>query len=316
MNKNSKIYIAGHAGMVGGAIARRLQQEGYRDIIAMPHRALDLCNQKATNDFFKENKPEYVFLAAARVGGILANDTYRAEFIYDNLMIEANVIHAAYQSGVKKLLALGSSCIYRRDSSRPLVEEDLLLGRLEPTNEPYAVAKIAGIKMCEAYRDQYGCNFISCMPCNIYGQGDNYGTNNTHVLPSLLRRFHEAKEKRARQVVVWGSGEPFREFIYSDDMADACVFLMQNYNERLFLNVGTGTDITIRELANKIRNVVGYVGEIVFDTSMPDGTMRKLLDSSRINNLGWHHKTDLDEGIKLAYKFFKQELNGNDRESN
>jgi GDP-L-fucose synthase len=308
MNKDSLCYIAGHRGMVGSAIVRRLQEEGYENIITRTHDELDLTQQNAVDRFFKWHKPDYVFLAAARVGGILANDTYRAEFIYDNLMIEANVIHASYVNGVKKLLALGSSCIYPRESKRPLIEEDLMSAPLEPTNEPYAIAKIAGIKLCEAYRDQYGCNFVSAMPCNIYGQGDNYGTNNTHVLPSLLRRFHEAKENNLPEVKVWGSGQPFREFIYSDDMADACVFLMKNYDHRLFLNVGTGTDIAISELAEKIKSVVGYEGKIVYDSDKPDGTMRKLLDSSRLNAMGWRHKTNLDEGLELAYKFFKQEL--------
>lgn len=308
MNKTDKIYVAGHNGMVGSAIVRRLKQEGYENIVVRPHIALDLTDQTGVNNFFVWERPEYVFLAAARVGGILANDTYRAEFIYDNLMIEANVIHAAYMNNVKKLLALGSSCIYPRESIRPLVEEDLMSAPLEPTNEPYAIAKIAGIKLCEAYRDQYGCNFISAMPCNIYGRGDNYGTSNTHVLPSLLRRFHEAKENGHDNVVVWGSGEPYREFIYSDDMADACVFLMQNYNERLFLNVGTGTDITIKELAEKIKSVVGYEGKIVFDRSKPDGTQRKVLDITRLHDMGWRHKISLDEGIELAYKYFKEEL--------
>lgn len=308
MNKNSKIYVAGHKGMVGSAIVRRLQQEGYENIIGRTHGELNLQNQLQTNFFFGEEKPEYVFLAAARVGGILANDTYRAEFIYDNMMIEANVIHAAYLNGVKKLLALGSSCIYPRNSTKPLVEEDLMSAPLEPTNEPYAIAKIAGIKLCEAYRDQYGFNAISIMPCNIYGQGDNYGTTNTHVLPSLLRRFHEAKEKGFPEVSVWGSGRPYREFIYSDDMADACVFLMQNYDERLFLNVGTGIDLTIKGLADKIKAVVGYEGKIVFDKTKPDGTMRKVLDITRLHDMGWRHKINLDEGIKLAYKYFKEEL--------
>lgn len=294
--------------MVGSAIERDLQAKGFTNIIGRIHSQLDLRNQKDVNDFFAEKKPEYVFLAAARVGGILANDTYRAEFIYDNLMIEANVIHAAYKNGVKKLLALGSSCIYPRESIRPLVEEDLMSAPLEPTNEPYAIAKIAGIKLCEAYRDQYGCNFISAMPCNIYGQGDNYGTNNTHVLPSLLRRFHEAKENNLPEVKVWGSGEPWREFIYSDDVADACIFMMQRYDHRLFLNVGTGVDIKIKDLAEKIKEVVDYEGKIEFDTNMPNGTMRKVLDISRLHAMGWRHKTSLDEGLQLAYKFFKQEI--------
>lgn len=308
MNKNDKIFVAGHKGMVGSAIVRRLKQEGYKNIVGRTHAELDLRDQRSTNSYFENIKPDYVFLAAAKVGGIMANDTYRAEFIYDNMMIEANVIHSAYISGVKKLLALGSSCIYPRESHKPLVEEDLMSAPLEPTNEPYAIAKIAGIKLCEAYRDQYGCNFISCMPCNIYGRGDNYGTSNTHVLPSLLRRFHEAKENKLPEVTVWGSGEPYREFIYSDDMADACVFLMQNYNGRLFLNVGTGTDITIKELSEKIKTVVGYEGKIVFDRSRPDGTQRKVLDITRLHDMGWRHKTPLDEGLELAYHYFKQQL--------
>lgn len=308
MNKNALCYIAGHRGMVGSAIVRRLRQEGFNNLVMRSHDELDLTNQFWVNAFFQEHKPEYVFLAAARVGGILANDTYRAEFIYDNMMIEANVIHAAYQNGVKKLLALGSSCIYPRESTKPLVEEDLMTRPLEPTNEPYAIAKIAGIKLCEAYRDQYGCNFISVMPPNLYGEGDNYGTNNTHVLPSLLRRFHEAKENNLDHVVVWGTGEPYREFMYCDDMADACIFMMKNYNERLFLNVGTGVDIQIKELAEKIKSVVGFDGEIVYDTTKPNGTMRKVLDISRLHAMGWQHKISLDEGLWLAYEFFKQQV--------
>ena len=311
MEKQEKKVIFGATGMVGSAIVRKLKSDGHSNLLTPKHKELDLTNQLEVNLFFQEYKPQYVFLAAARVGDILANDTYRAEFIYDNMMIEANVIHASHVYGVKKLLALGSSCIYPRESKRPLVEEDLMSAPLEPTNEPYAIAKIAGIKLCEAYRDQYGCNFISAMPCNIYGQGDNYGTNNTHVLPSLLRRFHEAKENNLPEVKVWGSGKPYREFIYSDDMADACIFMMKYYNHRLFLNVGTGTDITILELAERIKAVVGYEGKIVFDSDKPDGTMRKLLDSSRLNAMGWRHKISLDEGLPLAYKFFKQELNGN-----
>lgn len=308
MNKDSKIFVAGHRGMVGSAIVRRLRQEGYENIVVKTHAELDLRVQADVDRFFDAQLPDYVFLAAARVGGILANDTFRAEFIYDNLMIEANVINAAYEKRVKKLLALGSSCIYPRESTRPLIEEDLMSAPLEPTNEPYAIAKIAGIKLCEAYRDQYGCNFISIMPPNLYGQGDNYGVNNTHVLPSLMRRFHEAKEAGASEAIVWGTGEPYREFMYCDDMADACIFMMKNYDERLFLNVGTGIDIQIKELAEKIKAVVGFEGEIVFDKSKPDGTQRKLLDSSRLKNLGWQHKVDLDEGLWLAYEFFKQEL--------
>ncbi len=308
MNKKDSIVIFGSRGMVGSAITRRLQVEGYSNLLTPTHKELDLTFQIDVNRFFSTHKPDYVFIAAAKVGGILANDTYRAEFIYDNLMIEANVIHAAYVHGVKKLLALGSSCIYPRESTRPLIEEDLMSAPLEPTNEPYAIAKIAGIKLCEAYRDQYGCNFISLMPPNLYGEGDNYGTTNTHVLPSLMRRFHEAKINGEKTVEVWGSGEPRREFMYSDDMAHACVFVMNNYDGRLFLNVGTGIDITIKELAEKIKSVVGYEGEIVFDTTKPNGTMKKVLDITRLHNLGWHHETSLDDGLIMAYYFFKQEL--------
>lgn len=308
MKKDSVCFVAGHKGMVGGAIVRNLENNGYENIIGATHAELDLRNQRLVNDYFAKECPDYVFLAAARVGGILANDTYRAEFIYDNLMIEANVIHAAYEYGVKKLLFLGSSCIYPRESQRPLVEEDLMSAPLEPTNEPYAIAKIAGIKLCEAYHDQYGCNMISVMPCNVYGRGDNYGKTNTHVLPSLLQRFHDAKTNNYPEVKVWGTGFPYREFMYSDDLADACVFLMNNYDGRLFINAGTGKDITIKELAYMIKKVVGYEGEINFDTSKPDGTLRKLMDISRLHNMGWEHKTSLDEGLKLAYHFFKQEL--------
>lgn len=308
MNKYAKKFVCGHRGMVGSAIVRKLNNDGHINMIGVPHEQLDLQNQKAVNDYFEKEKPEYVFLAAARVGGILANDTYRAEFIYNNLMIEANVIHASYLYGVKKLLFLGSSCIYPREFRRPLKEEDLMTAPLELTNEPYAIAKIAGLKLCEAYRDQYGCNFISIQPPNLYGQGDNYGTNNTHVLPSLMRRFHEAKLNKLPSVTVWGTGNPYREFMYSDDLADACVFLMENYNERQFVNAGTGIDITIRELAYKIKDVVGYDGEIVFDTTKPDGTQRKVLDISRLHNMGWKHKTSLDDGLKLAYYYFKKEM--------
>jgi GDP-L-fucose synthase len=308
MEKSSPIAVFGARGMVGSAIIRKLKSLGYSNIIYPTHDYLDLTNQRDVNKFFSIEKPEYVFLAAAKVGGILANDTYRAEFIYQNLMIEANVIHASYVNGAKKLLFLGSSCIFPKDFKRPIKEEDLLSGPLEHTNEPYAVAKIAGIKLCEAYRDQYGCNFISVQPPNLYGQGDNYGTNNTHVLPTLIRRFHEAKENNTPTAIVWGTGTPYREFMYSDDLADACVFLMNNYDEKLFINVGTGVDITIKELALKIKDVVGYEGEIIFDGTKPDGTLRKVLDVTRLHDMGWGHKTSLDDGLKLAYEFFKKEL--------
>jgi len=308
MNKDSKIIVLGAKGMVGSAIVRRLHELGYTNVMEKKHADLDLMNQKLTNYFFEFYKPEYVFLAAAKVGGIMANDTYRAEFIYNNLMIEANTIHASYLNGVKKLLFLGSSCIYPKEFRRPLREEDLLSGYLEPTNEPYAIAKIAGVKLCEAYRDQYGCNFISVMPPNLYGQGDNYGTNNTHVLPSLMRRFHEAKLNNLPTVTVWGSGKPYREFMYSDDLADACVFLMENYNGKIFVNAGTGEDITIKELAEKIKEVVGYEGETVFDSSKPDGTLRKILDIDKLHKMGWRHRTSLDEGLQKAYYYFQQEF--------
>lgn len=308
MEKDNVIFVAGHLGMVGSSIVRRLKELGFNNLLLRTHGELDLKNQAAVDTFFKVHKPEYVFLAAAKVGGIMANDTLRAEFIYDNLMIECNVIHSSWKYGVKKLLALGSSCIYPRESTRPLVEEDLMTNPLEPTNEPYAIAKIAGIKMCEAYRDQYGFNAISIMPPNLYGRGDNYAKHNTHVLPSLLRRFHEAKENNEPTVTVWGTGEPYREFMYSDDMADACIFLMQNYDGRLFLNAGTGIDIQIKELAEKIKKVVGYEGKIIYDATKPDGTQRKVLDVSRLHNLGWHHKIELDEGLQLSYKWFKKEL--------
>jgi GDP-L-fucose synthase len=304
MEKGSKIYVAGHRGMVGSAIIRKLKKEGFTNIIVRTSAELDLRNQEAVNRFFEQEKPEYVFLAAARVGGIMANNTYRADFLYDNLMIEANVIHAAYLNKVKKLLFLGSSCIYPKMAPMPLKEDYLLTGALEYTNEPYAVAKIAGIKLCEAYRDQYGCNFISAMPTNLYGPGDNYHLQNSHVLPALIRKFHEAKESKAPFVEIWGTGSPFREFMYADDVADACVFLMQYYNEKMFVNVGTGKEVTIRNLALMIKEVVGYEGEIKFDSSKPDGTPRKLMDCSRLHALGWKHVTTLEEGLKKTYQLF------------
>lgn len=308
MEKSGKIYVAGHRGMVGSAIVRKLEQEGFTNIIKRNSSELDLRNQEAVNEFFAKEKPDYVFLAAAKVGGIVANNTYRAEFLYENLMIESNIIHAAYVQKVKKLLFLGSSCIYPKLAPQPLKEEYLLTGLLEHTNEGYAVAKIAGIKLCEAYRDQYGCNFISAMPTNLYGQGDNYHPQNAHVIPSLIRRFHEAKINDSPVVTIWGSGSPLREFMYTDDLADACVFLMESYNDKMFVNIGTGEDLTIKDLAMQIKEVVGYKGEITFDTSKPDGTPRKLMDSGRLHSMGWKHKTSLAEGLRKAYQFFKQEV--------
>lgn len=290
--------------MVGSAILRKLKSEGFKNLITRRSSELDLRNQEAVNRFFGEEKPEYVFLAAAKVGGIKANDTYRAEFIYDNLAIELNVIHAAHQSGVKKLLFLGSSCIYPKMAPQPLREESLLTGLLEPTNEPYAIAKIAGIKLCEAYRDQYGANFISAMPTNLYGPNDNYDLKNSHVLPALLRKFHEAKERGQKTVEVWGTGTPKREFLHVDDMADACIFLMNNYDGRNFVNIGIGTDISIGDLAKMIAEIVGFHGHIEFDTSKPDGTPRKLMDVSRINEMGWKATIELKEGIQSVYNDF------------
>ena len=307
MNRNSKIYIAGHRGMVGSAILRALKKKGYSNIITRSSAEVDLRNQAAVNQFFEEEQPKYVFLAAAKVGGILANNTYRGEFLYDNLMIEANIIHAAYQQGVKKLCFLGSSCIYPKLAPQPLKEEYLLSGYLEQTNEPYAIAKIAGIKLCEAYRDQYGCNFISVMPTNLYGYGDNYHPENSHVLPALIRRFHEAKEAQHSEVVVWGTGTPKREFLFSDDLADACLFLMEHYNEKELINVGTGEDLSIGELAALVSEIVGYQGSIKFDTSKPDGTPRKLMDVSKLHARGWKHSINLREGIQLAYQDFLEQ---------
>lgn len=290
--------------MVGSAILRALKSQGYDNFVLRSSAELDLRNQAAVAYFFEEEKPQYVFLAAAKVGGIQANNTYRADFLYENLAIQNNVIHSAYISGVKKLIFLGSSCIYPKHAPQPLKEEYLLTGLLEPTNEPYAIAKIAGIKMCEAYRDQYGCNFISAMPTNLFGYGDNYHLENSHVLPALIRKFHEAKIKGEKEVVMWGSGTPEREFLFSDDLADACVFLMKNYDEKPFLNVGSGKDISIKDLAELIKSVVGYEGEIVLDLSKPDGTPKKLMDSSRLFELGWKPKITLREGIELAYADF------------
>jgi len=308
MEKKSKIYVAGHRGMVGSAIVRKLIEEGYSNIIFRSSFELDLRNQQDVADFFQSEKPEYVFLAAAKVGGIMANNTYRAEFLYDNLLIESNVIHSAYVSKVKKLFFLGSSCIYPKHAKQPLKEEYLLSGLLEETNEPYAIAKIAGIKLTETYRDQYGCNFISAMPTNLYGQGDNYHLQNSHVVPALIRKFHEAKMNNEAEVKVWGTGSPLREFMHVDDLADACLFLMRHYNEKLFVNIGTGNEVTIKELALLIKNISGFSGKISFDTSKPDGTPQKLLDSSRLHVMGWHHKISLLDGLKATWHQFLGEL--------
>jgi GDP-L-fucose synthase len=302
MNKQNKIYIAGHRGMAGSAIYRLLQKEGYSNIVVKSSSELDLRNQQAVNNFFEKEQPEYVFLAAARVGGIHANNTYRAEFLYDNLMIESNIIHAAYTTKVSKLLFLGSSCIYPKMAPQPLKEEYLLSGLLEHSNEPYAIAKIAGIKLCEAYRDQYGCNFISAMPTNLYGPNDNYNLQNSHVLPALIRKFHEAKEHNNPSVEIWGTGTPKREFLHVDDLAKACLFLMLNYNEKQFVNVGTGEDLSIKELAEIVKQTVGFKGELIFNTEKPDGTPRKLLDVTKIHHLGWKHQINLSDGIASVYQ--------------
>ena len=304
MEKNSKIYIAGHRGMVGSAIYRKLQKEGYTNIIIRSSTELDLRIQNDVADFFEQEKPEYVFLAAAKVGGIVANNTYRADFLYENLQIQNNIIHSSYLNGVIKLMFLGSSCIYPKLAPQPLKEDYLLTGLLEPTNEPYAIAKIAGIKMCDAYRSQYGCNYISVMPTNLYGYNDNYHPQNSHVLPALIRRFHEAKANNIPEVTIWGTGTPKREFLFADDLAEACYYLMQNYNEEGLVNIGTGEDISIKDLALLIKDIIGYEGEIKFDASKPDGTPRKLMDVSKLHSKGWHHKIELRDGIKLAYEDF------------
>jgi GDP-L-fucose synthase len=301
MDKSNRIYIAGHNGMVGSAIYRKLKEEGYSNFIVRSSKELDLRNQAAVNDFFKSEKPDLVFFAAAKVGGIVANNTYRGEFIYDNLMMECNVINAAHEIGVKKLLFLGSSCIYPKLAAQPLKEESLLTGELEPTNEPYAIAKIAGIKMCEAYRDQYNDDFISAMPTNLYGPNDNYHPQNSHVLPALLRKFHTAKVEGLPSVEIWGSGSPLREFLHVDDLANACFHLMENYSSKEILNVGCGNDISIKDLALLIKGIVGFEGELTFDSSKPDGTPRKLMDVSRINKLGWSQQITLEDGIKSVY---------------
>lgn len=308
MEKQSKIYVSGHRGMAGSAILRALTAQGYTNIVVRTSKELDLRDQKAVSDFFEEEKPEYVFVAAAKVGGILANNTYRADFLYDNLMIESNIIHTSYLHKVKKLLFLGSSCIYPKLAPQPMKEEALLTGLLESTNEPYAIAKIAGIKLCEAYRDQYGCNFISAMPTNLYGQGDNYNLQNSHVLPAMIRKFDTGVNEGADNVEIWGTGTPLREFMNVDDLAEACLFLMKNYNDKQFVNVGTGEEITIKDLALLIADIVGFKGNIVFNTEKPDGTPRKLMDSSKIHNAGWKHKISLKEGIKTAYNHYKKEI--------
>ena len=302
MDKNAKIYVAGHRGLVGSAILRALENQGFTNLVTRTSQELDLRNYQHTADFFAEEKPDYVFLAAAKVGGIQANNTYRADFLYENLMIQNNVIHQAYVNNVKKLLFLGSSCIYPKMAPQPLKEDSLLTGTLEPTNEPYAIAKIAGIKMCDAYRSQYNSNFISAMPTNMYGPNDNYDLNNSHVLPALLRKFHEAKEQNHPEVVVWGTGTPLREFLHSDDLAEACIFLMENYNDFGHVNVGIGEDISIKDLALLIKKIVGYEGNLVWDTSKPDGTPRKLMDVSKINDMGWKAKIGLEEGITKVYQ--------------
>jgi GDP-L-fucose synthase len=304
VEKNSKIYIAGHRGMVGSAIYRRLQKEGYNNLITRSSAELDLRIQSDVAVFFGQEKPEYVFLAAAKVGGIVANNTYRADFLYENLQIQNNIIHSSYLNGVKKLMFLGSSCIYPKLAPQPLKEDYLLTGLLEPTNEPYAIAKIAGIKMCDAYRSQYGCNYISVMPTNLYGYNDNYHPQNSHVLPALIRRFHEARINNLPDVTIWGTGNPKREFLFADDLAEACYYLMQNYDEEGLVNIGTGEDVSIKDLALLIKDIIGYEGEIKFDASKPDGTPRKLMDVSKLHSKGWKHKIELRDGIKLAYEDF------------
>lgn len=301
MNKNSKIYIAGHNGMVGSALVRKLAADGYTNLVLRTSSEFDLTNQKSVIDFFKAEKPEYVFLAAAKVGGIQANNTYKGQFLYENLMIQSNVIHQSYVHGVKKLLFLGSSCIYPKHASQPLKESYLLTGALEPTNEPYAIAKIAGIKLCESYQAQYGCNFISVMPTNLYGPNDNYDLENSHVLPALLRKFHEAKINGDSFVEIWGTGTPKREFLHVDDLAEACVYLMMNYNEKEFVNIGTGYDISIRELALLIKKIVGFKGELKWNSAKPDGTPRKVLDVSKLSDLGWNYKISLKDGVRKVY---------------
>ena len=309
MNLDAKIYVAGHRGLVGSAIVRNLEDKGYTNIICRTHKELDLTNQEAVRTFFEQERPEYVFLAAAKVGGIHANNTYPADFIYDNLMIQNNVIKAAHDFKVKKLLFLGSTCIYPKMAPQPIKEEYLLTGALEETNEAYAVAKIAGLEMCKFFKRQYGDNFISCMPTNLYGPNDNFDLKNSHVLPALIRKFHEAKVNNSEAVEVWGTGTPLREFLYVDDMADACVFLMENYDGEQHVNIGTGEEVSIRELAETVKEVVGFDGELVFNTEMPDGTPRKLTTVDKLHGLGWKHKVSLDKGIRLAYNWFLENYN-------
>jgi GDP-L-fucose synthase len=304
MKNHAKIYVAGHRGMVGSALVRRLESEGYQNIVVRTSRELDLRNQQAVTDFFAVEKPDYVFLAAAKVGGIMANNVYRADFLYENLQIQNNVIHNAYLTGVKKLMFLGSSCIYPKMAPQPLKEDYLLTGPLEYTNEPYAIAKITGIKMCESYRKQYGCNFISVMPTNLYGPNDNYDLVGSHVLPAMIRKFHEAKVEGKPLVELWGTGSPLREFLHADDLADACVYLMKTYDEEQFVNIGVGEDISIKNLAELIQATVGYEGELRWNTHKPDGTPRKLMDVSRLHGMGWKHRYSLEEGIKLTYQDF------------
>jgi len=327
MQRNERVYVAGHRGLVGSAILRKLQSEGYSNIVLRSHKELDLMRQSEVEAFFKAEKPEYVFLAAAKVGGILANNTYPAEFIYENLLVESNVIHSAYEAGVRKLLFLGSSCIYPRDCPQPMKEEYLLSGKLEPTNEPYAIAKIAGIKMCQSYNRQYGCRFISVMPTNLYGPGDNFDLETSHVLPALIRKFHEAKIREANLaevastlkrsaprtstgsfVTIWGTGAPMREFLHVDDLADACVFLMNHYEESEIINIGVGKDISISELAELIKDIVGFKGAIRYDRSKPNGTPRKLLDVGKLKALGWQPKISLREGIELTYGWYVENM--------
>lgn len=302
MEKKSKIYVAGHTGLVGSAIVKQLRNEGYLNLLLSPHKELDLINQQQVNDFFYDNKPEYVFLCAGKVGGIAANNYQRGDFIYKNLMIQSNVIHAASKNAVSKLMCFGSSCVYPRNCPQPIKEDYLLSDKLEMTNEPYAISKIAAIKMCESYRAQFGLDAISVMPTNLYGEGDNYDILNSHVLPALIRKFHEAKKTKEDEVIVWGTGKPLREFMYIKDLADACIFLMNNYDGKEIINIGTGEDISIFQLSELIRRIVGYEGKVIFDTNKPDGTPKKLLDVSKLNGLGWQHKYSLEDGISATYK--------------
>lgn len=308
MDKNAKIYVAGHRGMVGSAIVRKLEKEGYNNLVVKTSSELDLRNQQAVKEFFDKERPEYVFLAAAKVGGIIANNTYRAQFIYENLLIESHIIHNSYEVGVKKLLFLGSSCVYPKLAPQPLKEEYLLSGYLEPTNQPYAIAKIAGIELCDGYRAQYGCNFISAMPTNLYGPNDNYDLQNSHVLPALLRKFITAKKNNDPYVELWGTGSPRREFLHVDELADACFFLMENYNDKGLVNVGWGTDVTILELAQLVKKITGYEGDLKFDASKPDGTPQKLMDVSKLANLGWKASVSLEEGITKVYEEIKDDF--------